>query len=491
MNNMKFTFKITHKIINLITFLIKFITNFLVNLIKGSFGSLGKRLRFSITFKMTVIYALIFLVLIFSISTGILFGFRYFLINQSQNIVEKNNKIIITYIKEKSEIPNGIIDEIVKSDNINFTIFDKDKNVVFSTQKDKNLISFYKDIDSLNIITNAEGDIMILNNQVSDNNKIYYVQLSKNLIQENFYLQTLFIILLTINIISLIIIIVICSKTSKKMLSPISDMTKTVKKISVEALDTRLNISGSKDELKELAETFNAMIDRIQQSYEQQNQFVSDASHELRTPISVIQGYANLLDRWGKNDKNVLDESITAIKSESENMKNLIESLLFLARGDKHSQKVEKEEFYLNELIDEIVKETRLIDKKHKILCESNMKVSIMADRKLLKEALRVFIDNSVKFTPENGVIKLNTKLEKKYIVIIIEDTGIGIPKEDLPNIFNRFYRADKARAKNTGGNGLGLSIAKWIIGKHNGQIIVESQLEKGTKISILLSAQK
>lgn len=371
---------------------IRYLLKTVLSIIKNIYNNLGKRLRFSIAFKMTVIYTFIFSMILFLFSNGILFGFRQFLISQA--------------------------------------------------------------ISEENIIT---------------------------------YLRTLFIFLVSADLIFLLVLIILSSKTSKKMLAPVEEMTRTVKKISVDAFDTRLNVSGSKDELKDLAETFNDMIDRIQKSYELQNQFVSDASHELRTPIAVIQGYANLLDRWGKDDKNVLDESITAIKNESENMKNLVENLLFLARGDKNTQKIEMEEFLLNELIDEIIKETKLIDDKHTIFCRNNLQVKINADRKLLKEAIRIFIHNSIKFTPADGTIELRTELKKKNITIVVEDTGVGISKEDLPHIFNRFYTTDKSRTKNAAGNGLGLSIAKWIIEKHKGIIDVESTLGKGTKITVSL----
>jgi len=371
---------------------VRYLLNATLSIIKNLYNNLGKRLRFSIAFKMTVIYTFIFSIILFLFTNGILFGFRHFLISQ------------------------------------------------------------------------AVSDVKMIT-----------------------YLRTLFIILIIADLISLLTLIILSSKTSKKMLAPVEEMTRTVKKISVDAFDTRLNVSGSKDELKDLAETFNDMIDRIQKSYELQNQFVSDASHELRTPIAVIQGYANLLDRWGKDDKSVLEESITAIKSESENMKNLVENLLFLARGDKNTQKVEFQEFLLNELINEIIKETRLIDDKHTIICRDNFEIKINADRKLLKEALRIFIHNSVKFTPPSGTIELRTELKKRNINIVVEDTGVGISKEDLPYIFNRFYAADKSRTKNAGGNGLGLSIAKWIIEKHNGKIDVESILGKGTKITVCL----
>jgi len=334
---------------------------------------------------------------------------------------------------------------------------------------------------------NNFGHAMILNNKDQWQFKVVYIQIKDRLIFETMSAAVLASALLLLDIILIINVLFAGAGASRKTLKPIQTMTKAVENITINALDTRLDVSGSQDELKDLARTFNSMLDRIQHSYEQQNQFVSDASHELRTPISVIQGYANLLDRWGKDDKNVLEESISAIKTESENMKSLIEKLLFLARGDKNTQKIEKEEFYINDLIDEIVKETRLIDNSHEIKSEKNSTVKINADRKLLKEALRVFVDNSIKYTPEGGKIKVDSTIKGSEILISVEDTGIGISQEDLPYIFDRFYRSDKSRTKQTGGTGLGLAIAKWIILKHNGKITVESKLNVGTRIDIIL----
>ncbi|AZV56655.1 HAMP domain-containing sensor histidine kinase [Clostridium sp. AWRP] len=311
----------------------------------------------------------------------------------------------------------------------------------------------------------------------------YYMQNGR---KDN-YIVVLLGILAVWNIIGLIIIIIIGSKASKKFLSPVYTMTDTVKKISINDLDKRLDIKGSKNELKDLAKTFNDMMDRIQSSIEKQNRFVSDASHELRTPISVIQGYANMLDRWGKDDKDVLEESIDAIKSESKNMKDLIEKLLFLARGDKNTQKVEKENFMMNELIAEIVKETKLIDDAHKIENEHNDEFSINADKKLIKEAIRIFIDNSIKYTEKGESIKIDSYKRENEAIVTIADNGTGISKEDLPHIFDRFYRADKSRTKSSGGTGLGLSISKWIIDKHNGKIHVWSEINIGTIVKVTL----
>ncbi|WP_017413846.1 sensor histidine kinase [Clostridium tunisiense] len=323
-------------------------------------------------------------------------------------------------------------------------------------------------------------------NIAADGSKVY-ISFIQNTVEVSPYIGIILAITIISDVVLLLILIPIGGRVSKKLLLPVKKMNETIENISAQDLNTRLNVSGSKDELKDLAKTFNDMLDRLQRTYEAQNQFVSDASHELRTPIAVIQGYANLLDRWGKEDKEVLDEAIVAIKSEAEAMKTLVEQLLFLARSDKHTQKVEMVDFKVNELIGEVVKETKLIAPKHKILNIHNEEIIINGDRSLLKEALRVFIDNSIKYTEEQGVIKINSYVKGKKLVLEVEDTGAGISKEDLPFVFDRFYRADKSRTKESGGTGLGLSIAKWIIIKHKGQIEVHSKVGHGTKITILL----
>ena len=285
-------------------------------------------------------------------------------------------------------------------------------------------------------------------------------------------------------------------KISKHSLKPVDDMIKEVKEISINDLNKRLDVSGVNNEFKDLAKTFNEMVSEIQVSMEKQNRFISDASHELRTPISVIQGYANLLSRWGKEDEEVLIESIEAIKDESNNMKKLIESLLFLARGEKNNNVIIKEDFNLKNLVDEIVKESIMIDNKHNIFTKNNEDVIINADKNLIKEAIRVFIDNSIKYTQEGGNIKINSFKSNKKVFISIEDNGIGIPKDDLERIFDRFYRVDKSRNKEINGFGLGLSIAKYIIDTHDGNIKIyskskedclEEDVETGTIVFIEL----
>lgn len=193
----------------------------------------------------------------------------------------------------------------------------------------------------------------------------------------------------------------------------------------------------------------------------------------------------------GKADGEILDESIEAIKSESNNMKRLTEKLLLLAKADKGILEMEFQPFELNDLIAEITRETQMIDSNHQINNKINVVKTIHADRESLKQAIRIFVDNAVKYTPEGGTISINSFINKKKIYIEIEDNGIGISKEDMENIFNRFYRVDKSRSKESGGHGLGLSIAKWIINQHKGEIEIKSELDKGTIVTLILSPMK
>ena len=229
------------------------------------------------------------------------------------------------------------------------------------------------------------------------------------------------------------------------------------------------------------------MINNIEESYNKQQQFVSDASHELRTPIAVIQGYISVLDRWGKENKEVLEESINAIKLESDSMKDLVEKLLFIARNDKGTLNIVKADFDAAELVNEIYKETAMIDRKHEIVLEKTVSKVINADRSTIKQALRILLDNAIKYTPEKGLITIGQYIDGMNTVFYVRDTGMGISAEELPRVFERFYRTDKSRNREKGGHGLGLAIAKIIVSRHNGKIKVLSKLGVGTEMRIIL----
>jgi signal transduction histidine kinase len=258
--------------------------------------------------------------------------------------------------------------------------------------------------------------------------------------------------------------------------------------LSESNLSNRINIAGTKNELKDLATVINRMLDRIERSYNSQKQFVSDASHELRTPISVIRGYTDMLKRWGKDDPEILDEGITAISQETESMKDLVESLLFLARHDKKTLMMEMSSFDPAELIREIQKEETMVHTEYHFKTARMDPLTISADRNMMKQVLRILCDNAVKYSSPGTTVTLSCTNEPGgNCCLSVKDEGQGISQEELPKIFERFYRSDKARQSETGGHGLGLSIARIIVVAHKGKLRVRSKPGCGSIFSIIL----
>lgn len=482
----KILFYLLKYIAIIVFYLLKFILTLIPVLLIELYKLINKRLRFSITFKTTAAYTLIFTVILLLLGTAITCGFGFFLLYQTNLSLDKNSLLIASLISQNRELPRDKIDNYAKIEGITVTLSTTSGQTLYR-HTTPNLRTNNLSRTQLSATTSLDGDNLYFESPVKLKHDIGKIEVSQYLSNEKRYLQS-FIFGLGISfLLTIIITLLIGSLTSRKMLRPIDNMTRTARSISAGDLTTRLDSVDSHDELKELAQTFNEMLDRIQRSFEQQNVFVSDASHELRTPISVIQGYANLLQRWGTEEPAVLEESITAIKSEADYMKELVEKLLFLASTDKKKQHLESKPFALHELIDEVLKESRLIDAEHQIRSEKNELMMLNGDRSLIKQALRIFIDNSIKFTPAGGSIVLNSALNGKKALITVADSGIGIAPEDLPYIFNRFYKADESRIREGGGAGLGLSICKWIIEQHRGEIKVESVLQQGTKIILSL----
>lgn len=257
--------------------------------------------------------------------------------------------------------------------------------------------------------------------------------------------------------------------------------------INVSHLDRRLTLPQSSEAMAGVIRSINAMLERIDRGYQDQARFVSDVSHELRTPISVIQGYARLLNRWGKDDPKARQEAIDAISQESDSMARMVEQLLFLVRGDNDTQTVLREPLDLSALAEEVARETRLLDTGREIVTHLPPMVLCEGDPGLVKQALRVLTDNAVKYTPEGGRITIALNAEDGFARLCVSDTGQGIPASELPKIFRRFYRTDQSRARQTGGTGLGLPIADWILHRHGGWIEAKSCPGLGSRFTMVL----
>ena len=311
-------------------------------------------------------------------------------------------------------------------------------------------------------------------------------QLSGDTIDTDRYLATLKLTSAILVVLFIIIGAVVGGIASQTMLNPVRRMIDTIDSIDGNNLSRRLDAGESKDELADLTGRINSMLDDIELTFDRQSNFVSDASHELKTPLSVIQGYANLLRRWGKDDPEILNEGIENIAREADNMKRIVEQLLLLAKLGNFS--MAKTRFDLSQAVGEVVDSYLVTDIHHKLTFEGDDGITVEADKNMLVESIRTLIDNAVKYTPpENGVICVSCKRVDAHAEITVADNGIGISEADLPRIFDRFYRCDKVRGREKGSSGLGLTIAKNIIEIMGGAIEVQSKVGVGTTFVIKL----
>ena len=272
---------------------------------------------------------------------------------------------------------------------------------------------------------------------------------------------------------------------SNIIIIPISNMINTMEDIEKSGIPKKISIlHGTKDELKKMAETFNRMIDRLNENLEKQKQFVSDSSHELKTPLTVIKSYADLLRRRGVQNEELTRHAINSIYSEATRIQKMTERFLDLANTELENS-LDIKPLDLISLCQNIVNQLREVYKREFVLHYQESPIIVNADELKLKQVIIILLDNAMKYSTE----KIDVYLEnhEPYTVLRIKDHGIGIPENELEHIFERFYRVDKARSRETGGTGLGLSIAKNIIKQHQGEIKVTSKDGAGTSVELFL----
>ncbi|VTX77179.1 Signal transduction histidine-protein kinase ArlS [uncultured Leptotrichia sp.] len=383
-------------------------------------------------------------------------------IKQNKNSVIPINTIGDTDTEEASMTNESMV-ELLESYNLKDNVssgktinIEKNKYFVFKVSR---------------VIKNYKFNIYTLKN-VTNENKIY---------KRLEYLVILF------TIIGVVITIIVSKIMSRRILKPINNVIKTAKSISTDDLSKRIEIPKEEDELQNLTLIINEMLDRLETSFENQKKFVSDASHELRTPLAIIKGYAEIIRKRGTTDIDIFVESIDSIISETDNMRNLIQKLLFLAKGEITKINTKFVDIDANEMVHQIHSDTVVSTKTHKFHLEMGEDYKIKGDETLLQQAIRALIENAAKYSEPNTNIYIKSFIKDGFGRISIRDEGVGISDEDAKRIFDRFYRVDLSRTKATGGTGLGLAIVKRIVEIHNGKIEVDSKMNEGTEISIVL----
>ena len=275
---------------------------------------------------------------------------------------------------------------------------------------------------------------------------------------------------------------------ASRSLAPLSSMAAQAKTITGQSLDTRLDIGRPAAELALLVDAFNELLSRLDQSFESMRRFVADASHELRTPLSVIRGEADVALTRERSPEEYR-HSLATILDESRRLTRLVDDLLNLARADAGHVKLQVQDFYLNELLADCCRSVQPLAAARNLTveCRAAADLQFRGDEELLRRLVLNLLDNAIRYTPPGGRIDTGLEAEDGQVRIRVADTGIGIPADAAPHIFERFYRADKARSRQDGGFGLGLAIVKWIAESHNGIVSCSSRAGGGSAFTVTL----
>jgi len=292
--------------------------------------------------------------------------------------------------------------------------------------------------------------------------------------------------IIVISLASIILIGIIGFGIAIILSRPIEDLTKKISKMSQGNLIEKIEIKTN-DEFKTLANAINLMVMKLDQVDKQRKDFVANVSHELRTPLSSMKLLAESLLHQNENNILMYREFLNDINSEVDRLNHIIDDLLTLVDLDKEKLNLNYNITYVNFWLEKIVGRLKPIAKEKSIKLKLHMeeKIQIKIDPEKMQQALINIIHNAIKYTPPGGTVKVSLYLEGKYVIISVNDNGIGIPEDSLSFIFDRFYRVDRARSRNTGGTGLGLSIAYQIVTLHQGTIEVESEVGVGSTFYI------
>lgn len=319
-----------------------------------------------------------------------------------------------------------------------------------------------------------------------EDNKAYLIQVGTSLKKMFSTLKDFLVILIFSGPILLLVSVLGGYFILSRVLLPMKSVVQTAKKITAEDLSLRIEANNQKNEIGQLITTFNEMISRLERSVLQIKQFSSDASHDLKTPLTVIRGEVDIALRKNRPPAEYI-KTLTSVREEAKKLGRIIDNLLFLSRIDSRDHQRSFEKVHLDEILLEVFEKTTPLanEKELAYVLEKIERVSIQGDPILLSRLLMNLVDNAIKYTPAGGQIKISLKNTGEKTRLAIQDNGIGIPGNALPFIFNRFYRVDQSRSQRNEGAGLGLSIVKKIADIHQAEVDIHSQLNKGTTVFV------
>jgi two-component system, OmpR family, sensor kinase len=313
---------------------------------------------------------------------------------------------------------------------------------------------------------------------------IGYLQVGRSLEHYTSLLQRLRWLLLLTGVGAVSVSLFLGALLTHSLLKPLDDIAGVALQITRAGdLSRRLPDLGRNDEIGRLTFVLNQTLERLERLFQSQQRLLTDVSHELRTPLTTIRGNVDLMKRMNMADP----ETLTVIQEETARMTRLVEDLMLLARADAGGLPIQRQAIDLDTIFLDVYRQVSSVQPPVELALQEIDQVCVWGDADRLKQLVLNLVDNAIKYTPPGGRVTLSLSQDETQAHIAVTDTGIGIPEEDIPLIFERFYRVDKSRARVQGGSGLGLSIVKWIIDAHGGQIDVQSQVGEGTTFTVSL----
>ena len=416
---------------------------------------------------------------------------------KSENLTAADIVSILNEAEQYEQGQNGIYKKnssfYPMNEELNIRVFDTSRELIFQTQQWQDPLQVSSTLETKFVpLSTGEESIQVTMPILSRTNRLLIGHLQiinrmAKLTEMKKQLQKLYIQLLIMEALLAIGLAYFISRLISKPIEQIHDIIASINEDNIDS--KRLIIPKKNDEFAVVSQQFNELLDKISFYISQQKHFVEDVSHELRTPVAIVEGHLKLLNRWGKDDPEVLEESLEASLAEIKRMKTLVQEMLDLSRAPQVREQYKDATAEVVDTLTQIVSNFKVLYPDFTFVFDIDSKADLLSPiyRNHFEQVIIILLDNAVKYSTNRKEIIVSLSTVADQVEIGIQDFGMGLSEEDKKKVFSRFYRVDKARSRERGGNGLGLSIAKELIEGYNGSISLTSHLDQGTVFKVKL----
>ena len=420
---------------------------------------------------------------------------------KSENLTASDIVSILNEAEQYEQGQNGIYKKnssfYPMNEELNIRVFDTSRELIFQTQQWQDPLQVSSTLETKFVpLSTGEESIQVTMPILSRTNRLLIGHLQiinrmAKLTEMKKQLQKLYIQLLIMEALVAIGLAYFISRLISKPIEQIHDIIASINEDNIDS--KRLIIPKKNDEFAVVSQQFNELLDKISFYISQQKHFVEDVSHELRTPVAIVEGHLKLLNRWGKDDPEVLEESLEASLAEIKRMKTLVQEMLDLSRASQVREQYKDATTEVVDTLTQIVANFKVLYPDFTFVLDIDSKADLLSPiyRNHFEQVIIILLDNAVKYSTNRKEIIVSLSTVADQVEIGIQDFGMGLSEEDKKKVFSRFYRVDKARSRERGGNGLGLSIAKELIEGYNGSISLISRLDQGTVFKVKLPILK